>query len=189
MAVTIATSADIGGALGTDEVRVHHLTGKFKGMTLVNKMSDSSVTDAVANHEVLAEGGAVLAPPLPTPTLAAFNPNTLTQDAIGVVVSVPGTGFVPGVSTLTIAAPAVITSYSFSTAVLGTMTVNVGAAPLGNLRVTVSNGPGKSANRNINVIAPVNESDDEEPPAATATVEAKPAPAATPAPRTVQRNR
>lgn len=73
MAVHIATPAEIGGSLDTEEVKALHLTGPYQGMLLVNKRTDPTLDDAVLDREVLVERG-----------IGVILPSELVCDVIGV---------------------------------------------------------------------------------------------------------
>jgi hypothetical protein len=83
MPINIATPADIGGALGTDEVRVLHMTGPYRDMILVNKINDPTLDDAVASREVITEQGAGIITTPQTLTL------TFTEVGGGALVNPP----------------------------------------------------------------------------------------------------
>lgn len=53
--VHIATSAEIGGSLDSDEVKVLHRSGAYRGSILVNKKDDGTLAAGIASGEIVPQ--------------------------------------------------------------------------------------------------------------------------------------
>jgi hypothetical protein len=162
--VTVLTPAEVGGALGEDEALVLHLSGSLQGMVLVNKLSDTTVVPAAASRDVLYQQKAVFAaggeppadPPPPerlVPILVETDPFNVRATQGLIQVTIIGSNLYP--ESVVYAQDEVVPSTFGSVNHLFAMIDFTDVPPMINFRVTVSNGPGKTATLLINVLQPL----------------------------------
>jgi hypothetical protein len=145
----IATPAQIDGALSTDETRVHHLTGQFRGMTLVNKINDPTLLPSLGQRRILVEGG--VTPVTPAPTLWAIVPPSVPAGSGVMAMALFGSRYVPGVTNVTSAAGGRIVDFVVVSDERINANIDFTASTPGTVNLVVTNGPGLNGNRNVNI--------------------------------------